>query len=105
MAFDAVLNMTPSGVAIITLSGELDGTVADKFRAEIQKAADQEARRLVLMVKDLVVYGQRRSAGLDFCQAKNGIAGRSVCGRAAGGDPGSDHDDGFCPERDCIGQI
>jgi len=72
MAFDAVLNLTPTGVAIITLSGELDASVADKFRSEIQKAADQGARRLVLMVKDLVYMASAGLRVLIFAKQKMG---------------------------------
>jgi anti-sigma B factor antagonist len=72
MAFDAVLEMTPSKVAIITLTGELDATSADKFRAEIQKAATQEARRLVLMVKDLEYMASAGLRVLIFAKQKMG---------------------------------
>jgi anti-anti-sigma factor len=72
MAFDAVLNMTPSKVAVITLTGELDGGSADRFRAEIQKAADQDARRLVLKVKDLDYMASAGLRVLIFAKQKMG---------------------------------
>ena len=72
MAFDAVLKMTPAGVAMITLSGELDASVADNFRSEIQKATNQGARRLVLMVKDLVYMASAGLRVLIFAKQKMG---------------------------------
>ncbi len=72
MAFDAVLKMTPAGVAMITLSGELDASVADNFRSEIQKATNQGARRLVLMVKDLSYMASAGLRVLIFAKQKMG---------------------------------
>ncbi len=61
MAFNVSLEMTDKSIAKITLTGELDGNVAPTFRAEVEKAAAQSARRLVLLMKDLEYMS---SAGL-----------------------------------------
>ena len=53
MAFDASLKMTKKGIAKITLSGDLDGSVAPDFKTEIENAAAKNAKRLVLLLKDL----------------------------------------------------
>ena len=60
MAFDSSL-VVDNGIAKITLTGELDAAAAPAFRADIEKAASQNVKRLVLMVKDL---GYMASAGL-----------------------------------------
>ena len=60
MAFDSSL-VVDNGIAKITLTGELDAAAAPAFRADIEKAASQNVKRLVLMVKEL---GYMASAGL-----------------------------------------
>ena len=72
MAFSAELRMTSNGVAIITLTGELDASVADQFRSEIQKAADQDAKRLVLMLKELEYMASAGLRVLIFAKQKMG---------------------------------
>ncbi len=72
MAFSAELKMTPAGVAMITLVGELDASVADQFRSEIQKAADQDAKRLVLMLKGLDYMASAGLRVLIFAKQKMG---------------------------------
>lgn len=52
MAFNATLEMT-GNTAKISLSGELDATAAPTFKQEIEKAAAEQAKRLVLLVQDL----------------------------------------------------
>ena len=53
MAFNATLETTDHGIAKITLTGELDGSVAEEFKAKVQEAADQQAKRLVLIMDEL----------------------------------------------------
>jgi anti-anti-sigma factor len=38
---------------IITIAGELDGSSAPQLRDEVEKAAEEKPKRLVLMLKDL----------------------------------------------------
>jgi anti-anti-sigma factor len=52
MAFNATLEMTEN-TAKISLSGELDATAAPTFKQEIEKAAAEQAKRLVLLVQNL----------------------------------------------------
>jgi anti-anti-sigma factor len=61
MAFNVSLEMTDKDIAKITLSGDLDGSVAPEFRTEIENAVAQNAKRLVLLMQDL---GYMSSAGL-----------------------------------------
>ena len=52
MAFDVTLEMTDDA-ARISLSGELDASVASAFKEKVEEAAKQEAKRLVLELKEL----------------------------------------------------
>ena len=52
MAFSSNLEMN-NGVAHITLSGEMDASVAPQFRADVDKAAQQGPSRLVLFMQEL----------------------------------------------------
>ncbi len=72
MAFESHLEMTPKGVAKITLSGELDASAAAGFRDQIQKAADQDAKRLVLMAKNLEYMASAGLRVLIFAKQKMG---------------------------------
>jgi anti-anti-sigma factor len=60
MAFEAKLEMVDV-IAKITLSGELDAATAPAFRAVVEEAVGQDARRLVLLMNDLEYMA---SAGL-----------------------------------------
>lgn len=60
MIFEATLEMR-GPIALITLSGELDAATAPEFRERVEEAADQKARRLVLIMSDLEYMA---SAGL-----------------------------------------
>ncbi len=61
MAFNATLEMTTKDIAKVTLSGELDGSVAYEFKAVVESAVEKEAKRLVLLMQDLEYMS---SAGL-----------------------------------------
>lgn len=60
MAFNATLE-TSDGIARITLSGELDASAAPLFREEVERAAAQQPKRLVLLMQELEYIA---SAGL-----------------------------------------
>ena len=52
MAFN-VATTIDSNAAMITLSGDLDGRTAPLFQREVEKAATQNVKRLVLLMSDL----------------------------------------------------
>ena len=60
MTFSATLE-TNNGIAKITLSGELDRKVAPVFQEQVEKAAAQDVKALVLLMQDLEYMA---SAGL-----------------------------------------
>lgn len=72
MAFDASLEMTDSGIAKITLSGELDASVAPMFREKVEEAAAQQAKRLVLLMEDLEYMSSAGLRALVFAKQKMG---------------------------------
>lgn len=72
MAFDVSLEMLPNGIAKITLTGELDASVAGDFRDKIDEAASQEAKRLVLMMADLEYMASAGLRSLIFAKQKMG---------------------------------
>ena len=72
MAFNVTLEMTDKGIAKITLSGELDASVAPTFRAEIENAAAQQAKRLVLLMQDLEYMASAGLRALVFAKQKMG---------------------------------
>jgi anti-anti-sigma factor len=74
MAFNASLEMTDKGIAKITLSGDLDGSVAPDFKTQIENAAAQKAKRLVLMMKDLAYMSSAGLRVLVFAKQKMGSA-------------------------------
>jgi anti-anti-sigma factor len=72
MAFNVSLEMTGKGIAKIALAGELDGSVAPVFRAEIEKVAAQNIRCLVLLMKDLEYMSSAGLRVLVFARQKMG---------------------------------
>lgn len=50
-----------NGIAKITLAGELDAQTAPQFKEQIEKAAEENPKRIVLLVNDLEFMA---SAGL-----------------------------------------
>ena len=72
MAFDASLEMTDTGIAKITLVGELDGSVALDFKKEIENAVAQNAKRLVLLMQDLEYMSSAGLRVLVFTKQKMG---------------------------------
>ncbi|MBN1148242.1 MAG: STAS domain-containing protein [Anaerolineales bacterium] len=72
MSFNASLEMTKKGIAKITLSGELDASVAGDFRSEIENAAAQNAKRLVLLLEHLDYMSSAGLRALIFAKQKMG---------------------------------
>jgi anti-anti-sigma factor len=72
MAFDATLEMTPTGVAMIRVGGELDAAAAPKLRAVIEDAAVKKATRLVLLMADLEFMASAGLRTLVFARQKMG---------------------------------
>jgi anti-anti-sigma factor len=72
MAFNVTLEMTDNGIAKMTLSGELDASVAPAFRTEIENAASQQAKRLVLLMQDLEYMASAGLRALVFAKQKMG---------------------------------
>jgi anti-anti-sigma factor len=74
MAFNVSLEMTDKGIAKIALAGELDGNVAPAFRTEVENAAAQSAKRLVLLMKDLEYMSSAGLRVLVFAKQKMGAS-------------------------------
>ena len=72
MAFTASTEITSNDIAKITLSGELDASVAATFRDEIEKAAEKSAKRLVLLMSDLSYIASAGLRVLIFAKQKMG---------------------------------
>lgn len=72
MAFDATLEMTDTGIAKITLVGELDASVAPYFRTQVESAAAQGAKRLVLLMEELEYMSSAGLRALIFAKQKMG---------------------------------
>ena len=72
MAFNVSLEMTENKVAKITLAGELDASVAAQFKAQVEEAAKQGAKRVVLLMKDLEYVSSAGIRVLIFAKQKMG---------------------------------
>ena len=70
MAFSVSLEMTEKKVAKITLAGELDASVAVQFKAQVEEAAQQGAKRLVLLMRDLEYVASAGIRVLIFAKQK-----------------------------------
>jgi anti-anti-sigma factor len=73
MAFEANLEMD-KGIAKVTLIGELDASVANLFREKIEEAAQQEAKRLVLLMEQLEYMSSAGLRVLVFAKQKMGTS-------------------------------
>lgn len=75
MAFESSLEVV-NGIAKISLSGELDASVAPLFKEKIEQAVAQSAKKLVLMMENLeymssaglraLVFAKQKMASLDI---------------------------------------
>jgi anti-anti-sigma factor len=72
MAFNAILEMTARGVAKIVLSGDLDASAAPTLKTEVENAASQGAKRLVLRMDDLDYMASAGLRVLIFAKQKMG---------------------------------
>ncbi len=75
MAFAATLEMLNNGIAKITLSGELDASVAQDFRDKVDLAAGKGAKRLVLIMSELEFMASAGLRSLIFAKQKMVKAG------------------------------
>jgi anti-anti-sigma factor len=73
MAFSATLTID-SGIAKITMSGELDASMTPVFQREIENAQTQKAKRLVLLMSDLDYIASAGLRALVFAKQKMGPA-------------------------------
>lgn len=71
MAFEANLEMV-NGIAKVTLTGELDASVAGQFKEKIESAAQQQASRLVLIMSNLEYMSSAGLRVLVFAKQKMG---------------------------------
>lgn len=71
MAFESTLEMK-NDIALITLVGELDASVAQTFRESIEKAAANKARKLVLQLAGLEYMSSAGLRTLVFAKQKMG---------------------------------
>ena len=71
MTFNAILKKTDN-TAEITLLGELDAAGASLFKETIEEAARQQAKRLVLIAKDLEYIASAGLRVLIFAKQKMG---------------------------------
>ena len=72
MAFNVKSEITPQGVAKVTLIGELDAGSAPLFKAEIEKVALDSTKRLVLLMKELNYIASAGIRVLVFAKQKMG---------------------------------
>ena len=72
MAFSVTYKMLKDKTAELTLFGELDANVANDFKAEIEKAVTEKAKKLVLFMKDLDFMSSAGLRVLVFAKQKMG---------------------------------
>ena len=71
MAFHATLTID-SGIAKITMSGQLDASMAPIFQKEVERAAAQKVKRLVLLMSELEYIASAGLRVLVFTKQKMG---------------------------------
>ena len=73
MPFNSTLEIN-DGTARITLTGELDASVAPQFRAHVEQAAQARANRLVLRMEGLSYMSSAGLRALAYAKQKMGAA-------------------------------
>ena len=71
MAFD-ITTKIENGVAQLTLTGRLDASVAQLFRENVEKAANDKAAKLVLFLEELEYMASAGLRVLVFARQKMG---------------------------------
>ena len=71
MAFNATLNVE-NDIAKIALSGELDASTAPAFKEKVEEAAQQDVKKLVLMMEELEFMASAGLRVLIFSKQKMG---------------------------------
>jgi anti-sigma B factor antagonist len=74
MLFSVTSEVT-NGIARVTLAGELDASAAPAFKAELEKVAAKNPRRLVLMLRGLEFMASAGLRVLIFAKQKMGGGG------------------------------
>ena len=72
MAFSVTSKILTDGTAELSLFGELDASVANEFKAAVEKAAAEKAKKLVLIMKDLEFMSSAGLRVLVFAKQKMG---------------------------------
>ncbi len=72
MAFSVSSKMLDDGTAEISLFGELDASVANEFKAAVEKAAAEKPKKLVLNMKELEFMSSAGLRVLVFAKQKMG---------------------------------
>jgi anti-anti-sigma factor len=71
VAFTSSLEIV-NGIARITLAGELDAAAAPQLRAQVDAAARDRVKRLVLLIQDLTYMASAGLRALAFAKQKMG---------------------------------
>jgi anti-anti-sigma factor len=72
MAFNVSTQVMKDGTVELSLSGELDASVANEFKTAVEKAAAENAKKLVLNMKDLEFMSSAGLRVLVFAKQKMG---------------------------------
>ena len=72
MAFNITSKMLENGDAELSLFGELDASVANEFKTAVEKAAEENVKRLILNMKDLEFMSSAGLRVLVFAKQKMG---------------------------------
>ena len=75
MALNVTHEIT-NGISKITLSGRLDAATAQAFKVEVEKAAAQQAKTIVLLLADLEYMASAGLRVLVFAKQKMGTSAK-----------------------------
>jgi anti-anti-sigma factor len=73
MAFNISSEFVAPGICKMTLAGELDASTAPTFKAEIEKSATQQLKRLIMMMDQLEYMASAGVRVLVFAKQKMGV--------------------------------